>query len=80
MNTQKLSNIPLSDFREFLIKSGCKKIRVSGGHEVWVRKDLLRPIVIQTHISPVPEFIVKNILRDLKCSKQDFFNILFDCI
>ena len=26
MNTQKLSNIPLNEFREFLKKSGCKKI------------------------------------------------------
>ena len=74
MNTQKLSNIPLNEFREFLKKSGCKKISTEGGHEKWVRKDLT-----QTHISPVPEFIVKNTLRNLGLTKKDFFEILFDC-
>ena len=27
MNTQKLSNVKLSDFREFLTKVGCKYIK-----------------------------------------------------
>jgi len=79
MNTQKLSNIPLNEFREFLKKSGCKKISTEGGHEKWVRKDLTRPIILQTHISPVPEFIVKNTLRNSGLTKKDFFEILFDC-
>lgn len=79
MSTHKLSNVSLDDYREFLIKAGCKKIGTEGGHEKWSRKDLLRPIIVQTHIDPVPEFIIKNALRNLGVSKQDFFNILFDC-
>ena len=79
MSTHKLSNVSLNDYREFLIKVGCKKIRTEGGHESWSRKDLLRPIVVQTHEQPVPEFIIKNALRNLGLTKQDFFNILFDC-
>ena len=47
MSTHKLSNVSLNDYREFLIKVGCKKIRTEGGHEIWSRKDLLRPIVVQ---------------------------------
>lgn len=39
MNTQKLSNVPLSDFRDFLEKVGCKKISTEGGHEKWTRRD-----------------------------------------
>ena len=70
MNTQKLSNIPLNEFREFLKKSGCKKISTEGGHEKWVRKDLTRPIILQTHISPVPEFIIKNTLRNLGLQRK----------
>ncbi len=50
-----------------------------GGHEVWARKDLLRPIIVQTHKCPVPEFIIQNALRNLKLTKKDFFKILFDC-
>jgi hypothetical protein len=31
-----------------------------------------RPITIQTHIDPVPEFIVKQVLRHLKMDKKTF--------
>lgn len=79
MSTHKLSNVSLDDYRDFLIKVGCKNISTEGGHEKWSRKDLLRPIIVQTHIDPVPEFIIKNALRNLGLSKQDFFYILFDC-
>ena len=79
MNTQKLSNVPLNAFRDFLEKIGCKKISVEGGHEKWVRRDLTRPIILQTHITPVPEFIIKNALRNLGMTKKDFFEIYFDC-
>jgi len=80
MNTQKLKNVKLSDFRLFLEKAGCKHVSTEGGHEKWTRKDLTRPIIVQTHESPVPEFIIMNALRNLNLSKKDFFNILFDII
>lgn len=79
MSAHRLSNVSLDDYREFLSKVGCKKIGTKGGHEKWSRKDLLRPIIVQTHIDPVPEFIIKNALRNLRISTQDFFYILFDC-
>lgn len=78
MNTQKLSNVSLNNFREFLEKAGCRKISTEGGHEKWARRDLTRPIILQTHISPVPEFIIKNALRTLNLTKKDFFEIYFD--
>lgn len=76
--SRKLSNVPLKDYREFLKKCGCKCAGIKGGHEKWTRKDLLRPIIVQTHVDPVPEFIILNALRTLGLNKQDFFNILFD--
>ncbi len=78
MSTNRLSNVSLSDVREFLQKCNCKCIGTKGGHEKWARTDLLRPIIIQTHVDPVPEFIIRQILRALNCSKKDFFDILFD--
>ena len=78
MSTKKLSNVSLKDYREFILKTGCKLSGTEGGHEKWTRSDLTRPIIVQTHESPVPEFIIKNALRTLKLTKQDFFNILFD--
>lgn len=50
-----------------------KDTKGRGGHEKWSRKDLDRPITIQTHIDPVPEFIVKQVLRHLKIDRKTFF-------
>lgn len=64
MSTQKLSNISLKDFRKFLNNQGLNLIKDTkgrGGHEKWSRSDLDRPITIQTHIDPIPEFIVKQV-------------------
>ena len=38
----------------------------------YTRSDLRRPIIIQTHISPVPEFIVSQILKHLSFNKKSF--------
>jgi len=76
MSTQKLSNISLKDFRKFLKKQGLNIIKDSkgrGGHEKWSKSGMDRPVTIQTHIDPVPEFIVKQILRHLKMDRKTFF-------
>jgi len=78
VSTRKLSNVSIRDFEEFLKKTGCQYQRTEGGHALWSKSNLLRPIVFQTHINPVPDFIIKNALRTLGLTKQDFFNILFD--
>jgi len=38
-------------------------IRTEGGHEIYARQDLNRPFPIQSHIDPVPRFIVENARR-----------------
>ena len=76
MTTRKLSNIPVAKFRKYLESQGLKVIKGTkgrGGHEKWSRSDLERPITIQTHIDPVPEFIVKQVLRHLKIDRKTFF-------
>jgi len=78
MSTQKLSNVTLADYRLYLTKAGCKCTRKIGGHEHWTKHNINRPITIQTHIEPVPEFIIRNGLRILGHTKKDFFKILFD--
>lgn len=74
MSTKHLRNIPLKLFRNFLIEKGCECNRTTGGHEHWTRSDLKRPITIQTHVDPIPEFIIKNALTQLGLTKQDFIN------
>lgn len=68
----RFKNIPLNTFRKFLEYKGLKKIRTSGGHEVWSCAALLRPVVIQTHIDPVPEFILKNNIRTIGSTPDEF--------
>lgn len=60
-----IKNVPLQKFRDFLIYRGLKHIRTEGGHEVWSGKNLTRPIIIQTHIDPIPLFIIKSNLRSM---------------
>jgi hypothetical protein len=72
MSTKHLRNIPLRLFKEFLLEKGCVCDRTNGGHEHWTRSDLKRPITIQTHVDPIPEFIIKNALLQLGLSKSDF--------
>ena len=74
MSTQHLRNIELDDYRKYLELIGCKCTRRKGGHEHFTRVDLLRPLTLQSHISPVPEFIVKNHLRILKVSRKQFLD------
>ena len=76
MSTQKLSNIKLAEFRSFLELAGCKFIHTKGGHEKWTRSDLFRSIVIQTHVDPVPERIVRNLVKLLSVSREDYHAIM----
>jgi hypothetical protein len=71
-----LKNIPLKLFREYLKYKGLKHIRSNGGHEVWSRSDLFRPVVLQTHIDPIPEFIIKNNLRTIGENTRDFIEFI----
>lgn len=74
--SRHLKNISLSKFQSFLELCHCKCIRTKGGHETWSRADLTRPIIIQSHIDPIPEFIIKNNLKTLGYTKDQFFDIL----
>ena len=76
MATNPLKNVSLRDCRKFLMHVGCKTKRTTGGHEHWTRADLMRPITIHTHIDPVPERIMKQILKALEINRNDFLEIL----
>jgi predicted RNA binding protein YcfA (HicA-like mRNA interferase family) len=78
MNTYKLSNIPLKTMIWFLEHQGLKHISTEGGHAKYTRSDLRRPITIQTHISPVPEFIVAQIIKHLGFDKKSFHKYIKD--
>lgn len=73
---KKLSNITLIQLRKVFIALGLSKVRVKGGHEIWAKERMIHPIIIQTHITPVPERIVKNCIDNLNITKSEFLSIL----
>ncbi len=79
MSTRRLTNIFLRDFRKFLSSQGLNVIKDTkgrGGHEKWSKSGMDRPITIQTHVDPVPEFIVKQVLRYMNMDRKKFFKEL----
>jgi predicted RNA binding protein YcfA (HicA-like mRNA interferase family) len=73
---KKLSNVTIKEYRSVLTQLGCSYIRTSGGHEIWTRKDLTRPITFQTHIDPVPERIIKQCFIPLGIDRGKFLELL----
>ena len=73
MNTYRIGNISIEDFRHFLADKGCQKVDSGNtGHEKWAKAGILRPVVFQTRIDPIPEFIIRNNLRNLGLTSNDF--------
>jgi predicted RNA binding protein YcfA (HicA-like mRNA interferase family) len=73
---KKITNISLSNYRLFLEQMGCEFLRSKGGHEHWQRSDISRPLTLQTHIDPVPAFIIKQHLRYLDISTHEFLTLI----
>ena len=53
---------------------GCTLKHSVGDHFVYVRPGLIRPIIPLDN--PLPQFIVRNNLRLLAISWEEFFNIM----
>lgn len=73
---RRLSNITIDEFRAVLSSLGLSCNGRRGGHEKWSKEGMTRPIVFQTHIEPLPEFVVRNNIRNLGLSREDFIEIL----
>jgi hypothetical protein len=76
MTARHLRNISIAEFQSFPELAQCKFVGINGGHEKWTRADLRRPIIFQTHIDPIPEFIIQNILRIMGYNKKTYFEIM----
>ena len=72
MNTYRLSNTSIATFREFLRHCGCRYVGITGGHEKWHKEGCTRFVIFQTHIDPIPEFILKSNLRTIGCTRKQF--------
>lgn len=73
---KKLSNITQKEFRAVLTALGLHKMRSKGGHEAWVREGLKRTVIIQTHVDPVSELVVRKTISDLGLTREEFISLL----
>lgn len=71
----KKQNITNKQFQKFLLYVGCSQKRSKGDHFVYVRSGLMRPIIIPLD-NPLPQFIIRNNLKLLGISWEEFFNII----
>lgn len=74
MNTIRLSNISLKDFRRFLVDNGCVLVSTSkgrGGHEKWKKPGIPKPVTLQTHVTPVTLLCIKANLQTLGLTRKD---------
>lgn len=62
-------------FEKFLLYVGCTFVREKGDHRIYSRDGLLRPVVVPRD-TQLPVFIIRNNLRVLGISTDDYLQIL----
>ncbi len=73
---KKLSNLTIDDLRRVLRKLGLEYQRTKGGHELWSKPGMKRPVVFQNHLKPVPEFVVLKLMKTLGIDRNGFVEML----
>ena len=65
------------DLEKFVLAVGGRFIRQTSSHRVYWRDDQVRPIIIPTY-KQIPIFVIRNILRQLKISPEEYLRIAKD--
>ncbi len=73
---RNLSNVTIAEFRAIMVLLGMTKVRTKGGHEAWMKAGMTRPAIVQTHVNPVPEYVLRNNLRVIGISRDEFLTLL----
>jgi len=71
----RITPINWKKFEKFLLFVGCIFERERGDHRVYTREDLKRPVVIPRE-NQLPIFIIRNNLRGLNISPEEYLEIL----
>lgn len=70
-----LTPVKWREFERFLLFVGCSFKRQTGGHRIYTRAGLNRPLVVPAH-GMVPIFVIRNNLRLLGITSEQYFEIL----
>lgn len=71
----RIRPISWKKFDKALLKLGCRFVRQEGSHRVYTRPGIRRPIILPTY-DPLPIFIIKNNLRTLQISNEEYLKAL----
>lgn len=71
-----LKPIRWQKFEKVLLELGCEFVHQKGSHRVYKRAELIRPIVVPAHSFEMPVFVIKNNLRLLGVSNQQYKDLL----
>ena len=72
----RFSNISVAQYRKILQALGLEYVRTKAGHEMWFKEGMLRNVVFQTHIDPVPEAVIYNNLHTIGISGKEFERVM----
>ncbi len=71
----RITPVSWKKFERFLLFVGCEFIREKGDHRIYSRKGLAGPVVVPRD-SALPVFIIRNNLRVLGISPDEYLEIL----
>jgi len=71
----KLSPVSYKQLAKVFAADGFRCVREEGGHMVFTKAGVIRPVVIPRYAS-VPVFIIKNNLRTAGMSRERYFELL----
>lgn len=71
-----LKPVRWQQFEKVLFALGCEFKRQNGSHRIYSCAEIIRPIIVPAHTTPIPEFIIKNNLRLLGVSTRDYKELL----
>ncbi len=71
----KLRPLHWKEIEKVILRCGCEFIKQEGSHRKYWRDDFTRPIILPVY-KIVPKFIILQIIRMLKISKEEFYKII----
>jgi predicted RNA binding protein YcfA (HicA-like mRNA interferase family) len=72
----KLYPIRPSQFEKFLLFIGCTFSRQKGSHKAYRRTGLIRPIIVPFHTGDLPLIVIKNTLKQLNMTTEQYLEIM----
>ena len=71
----RITPIHWKKFEAFLFFVGCRLVREKGDHRIYNRPGLARPLIVP-RVKSLPVFIIRNNLRVLGISPNEYLEIL----